>query len=213
MRILELFSGTGSVGNVFQRQGWEVTSVDILPRCAGHTPTICTSVLEIELDRWPEAHFDVIWASPPCKFFSRANSTGARDYQHADTLVLHTLNLIRALKPRFFFVENPQSGDLRKRPYMQEFFYSDASYCKYSDWGYRKRTRIWHNCEHFHPRDCRRDCANMALNAAGRLVHRCSAQKGPTKGCADDRCFTSEQLYRIPPQLVEEIFQAVTTSW
>ena len=43
--LLELFSGTGSVGKVFEAGGWQVTSVDILPR---FKPTLLKSVLEIE---------------------------------------------------------------------------------------------------------------------------------------------------------------------
>ena len=32
LRLLELFSGTGSVGRAFEAQGWEVISFDIDPR-------------------------------------------------------------------------------------------------------------------------------------------------------------------------------------
>ena len=101
-RILELFSGTGSIGRVFERAGWEVISVDILPSCAGHVPTLCMSVLDIELDRWPEKYFDMIWASPPCGEYSIAHTGNARDLEKGDMLAIYSLHLIRMLQPRFF---------------------------------------------------------------------------------------------------------------
>ena len=43
--ILEHFSGTSSVGKVFQEAGWRVTSVDCDPR---FNPTICCDVSRLE---------------------------------------------------------------------------------------------------------------------------------------------------------------------
>ena len=212
MRILELFSGSGSVGRIFEGAGWEVTSVDVLKSCAGYECTLCMSVLDIKLDQWPEGYWDVIWASPPCTEFSRAKSTGIRDTEKASALVRHTLALIQALKPKWWFLENPASGGLKHEEYMAGIPFADTSYCRWSDWGYRKNTRVWSNAlKIWKPLPvCARDCPNMAFNAAGRLVHRTSAQKGPSRGTAQDRCFTSEELYRIPPKLVGSILEAVS---
>ena len=58
--LLELFSGTGSIGRAFREIGWDVTSVDLNPKAgATHTCDICD---------WepPEGvHYDHIHASPP----------------------------------------------------------------------------------------------------------------------------------------------------
>ena len=209
-RLLECFAGTGSVGRVFEQAGWEVISIDILPSCDGHVPTLCMSVLDIELDRWPEGHFDVIWTSPPCRCFSRANSTGTKDIALANSLVLHSLALIRALNPKFYFLENPQSGDL-KRNMAADIPYVDVDYCRYAHWGYRKRTRLWTSAlDVWTPRPlCARDCPNMVMGALG-LRHRCTAQKGP--GFPGDVCFRSFDLYRIPPALVQELLDAISPS-
>ncbi len=39
--------------------------------------------------------------------------------------------------------ENPRIGLLKSREYMQGIPYTDADYCQYSDWGYKKPTRFW----------------------------------------------------------------------
>ncbi len=61
--LLELFSGTGSMGRAFRARGWQVTSVDIDPRAL---PTICCDIMELELgDVLESGEVDLIWASPP----------------------------------------------------------------------------------------------------------------------------------------------------
>ena len=209
-RILELFSGTGSIGRVFERAGWEVISVDILPSCAGHVPTLCMSVLDIELDRWPEKYFDMIWASPPCCEYSIAHTGNARDMEKGDMLAIYCLHLISAYRPRFWMVENPQSGKLKTRQFIQELScsVSDAAYCMYG-FPYRKRTRLWHNIPDLILEDCNGHCPAMVTRASGRRGHRHSAQKGPSKGNDTDICYRSSDLFRIPPAMVEAILQAI----
>jgi hypothetical protein len=64
----------------------------------------------------------------------------------ADRVNRHTLELIRELAPRFFFIENPMGG-LRKMDYMQGIPRHLITYCQYG-FDYRKATDIFTN----HPR-------------------------------------------------------------
>ena len=44
---------------------------------------------------------------------------------------------------RLWFIENPQTG--RMKDYITDRPYYDVDYCRYCDWGVRKRTRVWTN--------------------------------------------------------------------
>ena len=104
-RLLELFSGTGSIGRAFAASGWEVVSVDLDPK---FQPTICCDVME--LDEAALRHFDFVWASPVCTEYSRALTKRPRNLEAGDRLVLHTLEIIENLRPRWWAFENPQTG-------------------------------------------------------------------------------------------------------
>jgi hypothetical protein len=58
---------------------------------------------------------------------------------------LKALEIIEYFKPKFWFLENPQTGLLKTRPFILELPYTDVDFCRYSEWGYKKRTRIWTN--------------------------------------------------------------------
>lgn len=166
MKILELFSGTGSVGKVFKERGYEVISVDITDKL-GHVDII-TDILEWDYKAYPVGTFDVIWASPPCRTFSilrnshigRANTTITKEKIESDMITIGLPVLRKAeeiidyFKPRYWFIENPQTG--RMKNYIDRQFY-DVDYCKYG-FPYRKRTRLWTNLLEFNALKCNYDC-------------------------------------------------------
>lgn len=100
---------------------------------------------------------DIIWSGNDCTTFSVAAighhrmknpTTGSLDpktdkARMADKVNMHTLDIIRELNPRFFFIENPMGG-LRKMDYMQGIPRHLITYCKYG-FTYRKATDIFTN--------------------------------------------------------------------
>ena len=68
MNVLELFSGTRSVGKICDSLGWSSTSLDL------QDADININILDWDYTEYPPNHFDIIWASPPCHTFSIARA-------------------------------------------------------------------------------------------------------------------------------------------
>ena len=200
LRLLDLYSGYGSVAEVFQAQGYEVVTVDIDPT---FRPTIQADMLTWEY--WKDfspGDFDVIACSPPCTEFSQAMTRRPRELEYADSLVLKGLEIIEYLQPNIWFLENPRTGLLPKRPYMKGLAYVDVDYCCFSDWGYRKPTRIWGSrfigllankiCDP-------RVCPSVALREDGVRGHRERLGRTPLPGL---RKLQGRHTYRIPANVI-----------
>lgn len=203
-RILELFSGTGSVGTVFREHGWEVVSLDML----------LPADIRMDIMHWDETlsypvnYFDVVWASPPCTEYSAAKTVGVRKINEANAIVQRTLDIIDYFKPIFYIMENPQTGLLKQQHMVQGLPYNDVDYCKYG-MPYRKRTRLWNNVTLWDPRLlCKRDCDSM--DASGRR-HREVAQQGVSAGYVPCR-HSLRELYRVPSALIEELHDAIVAT-
>ena len=157
MRILELFAGTGSVGNVALRKGWEVVSLDLDPAAqATHT----CDILYWDYTQYPRDHFDCIWASVPCTEYSTIMNKRPRRLAEADAIVERTLDIIAYFSPSAWWIENPLSGLLKTREFMLGLPYIDVSYCRY-DYPYRKDTRIWSNVPYDNPLRCKGICNSI----------------------------------------------------
>jgi len=196
MKLLELFSGTKSVGKVAERLGYEVISLDL------KDADINCNILDWDYTVYPSGYFDVIWASPPCTEYSKAKSVGVRDIEKANEIVLRSIEIVEFLSPKYYIVENPQTGKLKDQWMMTGFPYVDIDYCKYG-MPYRKRTRLWNNVIEFKPRPlCKKDCNNMVGN---RHIGSC----GNGRARYTDKSYTLQDKYRIPDQLVYDLFNSM----
>ena len=91
MRLLELFSGTGSVGKPWREARHEVISVDIDGRFGAD---IVENILQLSYCKLPVP--DVIWASPPCDQYARCRTRAKtpRNLALADSLVAKAMEII-----------------------------------------------------------------------------------------------------------------------
>ncbi|KAK3251531.1 hypothetical protein CYMTET_39131 [Cymbomonas tetramitiformis] len=123
-RILVLFSGTGSVEREFLNC---FPSASVVTLDSGHIwqPTHVCDILQWDYKQYPPGFFDVVWASPPCRQYSQARTTGGPpdDLPQADKIVRRALQIIDYLEPKHWFMENPKGrfpNALRLRPMMRQ---------------------------------------------------------------------------------------------
>lgn len=148
MKILELFAGSRSFSKVAEELGHETFSTDIKNF---DNIDYVTNILEFDLKKIPFKP-DVIWASPPCTYFSVASIGKHWNKDHTPKtleaivgcqIVRKTLEIIEFFKPDYYFIENPR-GKLRKLEFMQKIPRTTVTYCQYGD-NRMKPTDIWSN--------------------------------------------------------------------
>lgn len=205
-RVLELFSGTGSVSKVCEELGYEVISVDISNQY--NQPTIMTDIMRWDYrSTYPPGHFDIIWASPPCNTFSflnllRLTSTQIREKCEREGLPLlrKTEEIIDYFDPSLWVIENPLG-------YMKDYIVNRpmkiCDYCRYSNWGYRKRTCIWTNHPSFQGLKCNYECNNLI---EGTRKHKNSICDRMIDGIRMKRKNKLQDRYRVPPLLIKQLF-------
>ncbi len=153
MKCLDLFSGTRSIADAFERQGWETFTVELDKKHQNIDwyADVMKITAEDILSRF--GHPDVIWASPPCEKFSvssigrywikGSNKPATEESKAALALLEHTIKLINDLKPTYYFIENPV-GKMRKMDCMRKLPRYTVTYCQYAD-KRKKPTDIWTN--------------------------------------------------------------------
>ena len=145
MKVLELFAGTRSIGKSFEKKGHKVFSVEWDKQHENIDLYIDINDLTSEMVIEKFGKPDIIWASPDCTTYSIAGISHHRIKEESgnlkpisdkakfsDETIKHVLDLIRELKPKYFFIENPRGG-LRKMEFMQDINKYTVTYCQYGD--------------------------------------------------------------------------------
>lgn len=226
MRLLELFSGTHSIGKVARERGIEVISLDRdLP-----------ADIKIDINDWdytifPKNHFDIITASPVCMYWSVLRPTWfgreikahpgkifTREILEQDIedygmpMVDKVFEILDYFNPTYFWIENPQTS--RMKEYISELIpYYDVDYCQYG-FKYRKRTRFWTNVQGFNPRLCDKNTCTQMITIEKKRLHKQNCGNGEIARLVKKYLLSTNdiggrinrlQRYRIPSQLINEL--------
>jgi hypothetical protein len=197
-RLLELFSGSGTVSRMAQQLGYETETLDINNK---FRPSLCIDILSASPSTFVNNLFDIVWASPVCTQYSVARTTGGeRNLVSADALVNKALDLIEELAPKVWFIENPR-GLLRDRPFFRarmaklKGLEHETSYCFWNR-AYLKPTMIWSNI--------------------GLVLPKCRAQSR-CKSCLPDGTHPlrlhdvpPSQVAAVPPELARFLIDSAT---
>lgn len=190
MKILELFSGSRSIGNVAETRGMDVFSVDNVDY--PNTDWV-GDILEWDYKSNDGYVPDVIWASCPCtdfsvacigkKWISGTEFTPKYDLVGIKLLekTLEIINYYLDKNPKLiWWVENPR-GKMRKSPSWEDISHVryTAMYCKYGDHR-MKPTDLWTNAKGFTPKTCKNYRYDKFGNALNRHCHHDLSQRGST---------------------------------
>ena len=158
MKILELFAGTRSICKAFEKNGHETYSIEWDKKFKNISLYADISkITKDDIINLCNGKPDVIWASPDCTTFSIAGISHHRiknkengnldavSYyaKFCDKVDQHVLELIKELKPKYWFIENPRGG-MRKMVWMKNLPRYTITYCQYGD-SRMKPTDIWTN--------------------------------------------------------------------
>lgn len=110
--LLDLFCGAGGAAMGYHRAGFRVVGVDIAPQ--PRYPFQFVQMDALEFARAYGSRFDVIHASPPCQFYSRATP---RPHQHPD-LIAATREVVSLLGVSYVIENVPDAAGELINPLM-----------------------------------------------------------------------------------------------
>ena len=200
INILELFAGSCSFSNVAKEFGYKTFTTDI--KQFGKIDYV-TDIFDFNYNNLP-FNPDIIWASPPCTYFSVGSIGKHWNKDHTPkskealiglAIVEKTIEIINHLKPKYFIIENPR-GKLRKLDVLSKYNRDTVTYCQYGD-NRMKPTDLWHNLDKWNPKPL---CKN------GMPCHE-SAPRGSKTGTQGLK--NSYEKSKVPYELCKEILKTI----
>ena len=148
MNVLELFAGSCTFSNEAKELGYKTYTSDYKQF---NNIDYVVDILEFDVLKVPFKP-DLIWASPPCTYFSVASIGKHWNKDHTPKsnnaligvkYVQKTIDIINYFKPKYWYIENPR-GKLRKLDVVKGLEKATIWYCQYGDTR-AKPTDIWSN--------------------------------------------------------------------
>jgi len=212
---LELFSGTHSFGKISKKHNYTVYSLDkeLEGNCPLKSDYKSENhykidILDFDYKQYPKDFFELISASPPCYVWSTLRNCwiGRKLKAHGDKVITKeilqedidkigkpivdkTIEIIKYFNPKYYIIENPDRSKMKhymKEKYPEYDKYYIIDYCKYSNFGYQKRTRFWTNIEGFTPKLCKKDCKNILDNTKEKTQKLHKDRMGTSKTIIDN---------------------------
>ena len=226
-KILELFSGTGSLSKIARTlKDVRTISVDINEETAGHKADVVADILKIDFKKWTFG-FDAIFAGPPCQTYSIMSGAKHRtkddmepktkEAKEGRAILKKTLEVIAYFHSKnpelVFYIENPYGGRMK---FETELFnllpphgQCVVSYCKYG-FKYQKDTMFWTNDWNFlrNALRCTKDTPCEYVAATGKHPEgvRAHPENGQTAGPQ-----SLAERYAYPPGLVKSMLVSLFT--
>jgi len=207
MNVLELFAGSCTFTNEAKKLGYNTFTTDY-KKFDGVDYVV--DILEFDTSKVPFKP-TLIWASPPCTYFSVASIGKHWNKDHTPKsknaligveYVKKTLDIINYFKPKYWYIENPR-GKLRKLEVVKGLEKVTVWYCQYGD-DRAKPTDIWsnniksiYNSNGWQPR---KECFNGNKNCHHQLAPRGS--RTGTQGLKGNY-----ERSKLPVELCKEILE------
>lgn len=208
-KMLELFCGTKSVGNVFEKYDHEIISLDYNKK---FNATFTENILTWNYNQYPPDYFDIIWASPDCTSWSVASGGKHRTKKNIDgytetanignQMIFRVMEIIDYFKPKSWFIENPRGLLQHYLPFKNWIEHNNANkglvYYGNYNWGFPKPTNIWSNLQLWQEK---KPIMDKSL---------CSIRYSKGKIKYDYKQYSSagaEERSKIPPDLIERLYE------
>jgi len=186
IKVLELFSGTGSISKGVKTiyPDSHIVSLDRDIHNPHSEVHIQEDIMTWDYKSIDKYSFDLITASPVCMWWSNLRNTwiNRKLKIHGDKIITKeileddinkygvpmvnkVIEIIKYFEPKHFWIENPHSSSMKR---MLDPIYPKhkVSYCQYG-FDYQKNTSFWMDDElhnRFVPRCCHKDCNKIVKN-------------------------------------------------